>query len=55
MGARGLVEKAASIRPTPLGPAVDGMLTVQGGSHGVIEEERCRELARLVGIPLMEG
>ena len=31
------------------------MLTVQEGVMVLSKEERCRELARLVGIPLMEG
>jgi hypothetical protein len=31
------------------------MLTVQEGVMALSKEERCRELARLVGIPLMEG
>jgi Asp-tRNA(Asn)/Glu-tRNA(Gln) amidotransferase C subunit len=31
------------------------MLTVQEGTMALSKEERCRELARLVGIPLMEG
>jgi len=31
------------------------MLTVQEGVMALSKEERCRELAQLVGIPLMEG
>src|SRR5215813_1083763 len=31
------------------------MLTVQEGVRVLSKEERCRELARLVGIPLIEG
>ena len=31
------------------------MLTVQEGVMALSKEERCRELARLVGIPLIEG
>ena len=31
------------------------MLTVQEEVMALSKEERCRELARLVGIPLMEG
>ena len=32
-----------------------GMLTVQEGVMALSKEERCRELAQLVGIPLMEA
>jgi hypothetical protein len=31
------------------------MLNVQEGVMALSKEERCQELARLVGIPLMEG